>query len=347
MTGTSTSPRTTDSSSTAFLWQIQKARLMSQTHSFHLGLWTRHDWYAGPGQLTRALLALPRSRLKKLIVLENVPDYLQYLKPLEAMDDRISVVNLGGEAWSTYHALDSMGLLRDIKTTSWDEVHPQLQFVSHLTINVAGEQLLSQLLRSVPEQQWLFKYGRIPMSLLMSENLWNRVTGDSLTVRCKLSIIAAAVSSFRPAVPIAKLQPYAKHFHPIPSAHARKQKETKMTTGRKGNPFVAATFEPLQQQAIKPGMLDKWDFCLRHLYVHRAKPIKVALPYLAPNALSLLKGISEPDLPADVRIDPQTHVRNLTVAQWSILVKAFDEWPFAPEDLAVTDKLMIRDEKKG
>ena len=36
--------------------------------------------YAGPGMLTRSLLKLPPSRVKKVIVLEDQPAYLKYLK---------------------------------------------------------------------------------------------------------------------------------------------------------------------------------------------------------------------------------------------------------------------------
>lgn len=35
---------------------------------------------AGPGVLTRSLLKLPKSKLKKLIVLENGENYLKYLQ---------------------------------------------------------------------------------------------------------------------------------------------------------------------------------------------------------------------------------------------------------------------------
>ncbi|KAJ7072347.1 S-adenosyl-L-methionine-dependent methyltransferase [Mycena amicta] len=309
--------------------------------------------FPGPGQLTRALLALPRSRIKQLIVLESVESYLKYLKPLEALDSRIRVVDLGGELWTTYHTLDSMGLLKGLDTTPWDQIHPRLHFISHLQSNVSGEQLLSQLLRSIPDRQWLFKYGRIPMSFLLSESLWNRVTGDSLSVRCKLSMISAAVASSKHALPAKDLLPFSDNFHPIPSAHALAQRKSEraankaLVTGKTGNPYLAVNIEPLEDQAIAPGMLDKWDFCLRHLYVHRAKPLKAALPYLAPNAQTLLKGISDPDLPVDARLDPQTPVRKMTINDWGLLVKAFDEWPFAPEDLSVTDTVMLREEKSG
>ncbi|KAJ7218084.1 hypothetical protein GGX14DRAFT_495526 [Mycena pura] len=336
--------------------------------------------FPGPGQLTRALLALPRSRIKQLIVLENAEAYLKYLKPLERVDSRIRVLPLGGELWVSYQTLQDMKILDEVNTVPWEQgnhsvenrniVHPQLHFISHLSSSVSGEQLISQLLRSIPDQQWLFKYGRVPMSFLLSEYIWKRVLGDSLAVRCKLSTMAAAIASCTTAVPSSVLLPYAEHFHPIPPATALAQREKErrgarpLMMGKPGNPFVAVNITPLEHQVwfcnsaspiiehplsqvIQPGMLDKWDYCLRHLYVNRATPVKNALPYLAPNAQSLLKGLTSSDVDESERINPKTPVREMTIKEWSLLVKAFDEWPFAPEDLSITDTIGIDDEKHG
>ncbi|KAF8210211.1 S-adenosyl-L-methionine-dependent methyltransferase [Mycena galopus ATCC 62051] len=293
--------------------------------------------FPGPGQLTRALLALPRSRIKKLIVLEHADMYLKYLKPLESVDDRIKVIPLNGESWSSYQALEEMKMLDDVATIPWDQgVHPQLHFVSHLVSNVYGEQFISQLFRGMPDQQWLFKYGRVPMSVVMSEYIYKRILGESVSIRCKLSMISAAVASFKEAVPSKVLQPYQEHFYPKP--RASKDANTPDSRRKAGTPFVAVNITPLEEQAIQPGLLVKWDYCLRHLYVNRATPIKNALPYLAPNAQSLLKGTD---------IDPKKHVRELTVGEWSQLVTAFHAWPFAPEDLSITDTIGIDEEKRG
>lgn len=51
-------------------------------------------------------------------------------------------------------------------------VHPHLHFISHLQSNVFGEQLLSQLFRLVPDHQWLFQYGRVPLSFILSDYVW-------------------------------------------------------------------------------------------------------------------------------------------------------------------------------
>lgn len=51
-------------------------------------------------------------------------------------------------------------------------VHPQLHFISHIPQNIKGEQLIAQLFRNIPERTWLFKYGRVPMSLILGEWIW-------------------------------------------------------------------------------------------------------------------------------------------------------------------------------
>jgi transcription factor 1 len=98
-------------------------------------------------------------------------------------------------------------------------------------------------------------------------------------------------------------------------------------------------------------MLDKWDYCLRRLFVLKSKSLKSALRYdiyglpdehshiscfsshLAPGSEVLLKTITDRDLPASERVNVKTEVRKLEIREWANLVKAFDEWPFAPEVL--------------
>ena len=51
-------------------------------------------------------------------------------------------------------------------------VHPHLHFVSHLQRSIKAEQLIAQLFRCIPDQSWLYKFGRVPMSFVMSDWVW-------------------------------------------------------------------------------------------------------------------------------------------------------------------------------
>lgn len=99
-----------------------------------------------------------------------------------------------GYNWDTYSMLDEQGWLDDVPTVPWEDggavstprftiyeldtmhhlytVHPSLQFISHIPLSITGEQLVNQFLRCIPDKTWLFRYGRVPLNLIMGEWLW-------------------------------------------------------------------------------------------------------------------------------------------------------------------------------
>ncbi|KAH9019480.1 hypothetical protein EDB85DRAFT_1873067, partial [Lactarius pseudohatsudake] len=92
---------------------------------------------------------------------------------------------------------------------------PELHFVTHIPQTIPGEQLVAQLFRCIPENSWLFKYGRVPMSFILADWVWWRISAlPKGTERCKLSVIAKASSRFSPSLPPEDLSPFFEHFHP-------------------------------------------------------------------------------------------------------------------------------------
>lgn len=101
-------------------------------------------------------------------------------------------------------------------------------------------------------------------------------------------------------------------------------------------------------QIIQPGMLDKWDYCLRKLFVLKSTPLKDAVGYdqsslnreknyrpsfshLAPGSDALKSYLAGDDVPPDQRTDMTKSIRKMSVEDWAAVVGAFDRWPFAPE----------------
>lgn len=95
-------------------------------------------------------------------------------------------------------------------------------------------------------------------------------------------------------------------------------------------------------------MLDKWDYVLRRLFVLKSTPLSKAIRYalvriyhlggahlsassLSPGADALLEPLTSRTLPPSERVDVTKDIRHLTVEDWGRIVKAFDEWPFAPQ----------------
>ncbi|KAJ7594591.1 S-adenosyl-L-methionine-dependent methyltransferase [Mycena floridula] len=277
--------------------------------------------YPGPGCLTRALMKLPEGRIKKIIVMEQHAMYLKYLKPLAESDPRVTILPLDAFRWSSFETLEEI-YAEDLVSHPWDAgVHPQLQYISHLPTSLNGEQLVSQLLRLVPDKQWLYKYGRVPMNLLLSDVVWQRILPTDHKTKCKLSVIAEATVSREETVRYDVTQPFEENFYPNTVNIRVAQRH------RLGNPFRAVSLVPLQHQAINPHLIDKWDYCIRRLFVRKSQPISKSLSTLGPGAERLEKKLDGVDL--------EKKVLDLTVKDWALIIKAFDEWPFAPEDLDI------------
>ncbi|KAI0743761.1 S-adenosyl-L-methionine-dependent methyltransferase [Daedaleopsis nitida] len=291
--------------------------------------------FPGPGALSRALLELPSKSLRKLIILEDDQAFLKSLEPLQD-DPRVTVVPMSGHSWDTYTHLEEQGLLQDVVTAPWeDEALPNLHFVSHLPHSVKGEQLIAQLYRCIPEHSWLFQYGRVPMHILMSEHVWSRLSGPvSSFQRCKLSIIGEATSDIKKTLNAEVLEPYGDHFYPIPASAGRALSSTR----RAGQPVHAITSIPYAQQIIQRGMTDQWDYCLRRLFVLKSTSLKVALNSLAPGARTLCS--------PEQRVNVSKRIRDLNVADWALVLRAFDNWPFKPVDLLVTDAFIGDDSER-
>ncbi|KAM5531080.1 hypothetical protein V8D89_015245 [Ganoderma adspersum] len=294
--------------------------------------------FPGPGALSRALLELPESTVRKLIILEDDPVYLKYLNPLVDADPRVTVVPMSGHSWDTYSHLDEHRLLEDVDVAPWESSIPDLHFVSHLTHNVHGEQLIAQLLRSIPERAWLFKYGRVPMSILMSEWVWSRLeAGTGTQRRCKLSVIAEAAADLQDAFDPELVAPYEAHFFPPLGVR------TKTSNRKPGQPIYGVTAVPYPEQVIQRGTTDQWDYVLRRLFVLKRTPLKTALASLAPGAATLVKMLSDGSVPREHRVNVSKRVNELDIAEWALVNRAFEAWPFKPLDLMINDGFIPED----
>lgn len=159
----------------------------------------------GPGVLTRALLQLPRERIRKIIVLENAECFLDSLRvcrniPLSVAARSIPSATPNGRpsragppvGWICVEYLSQFGSrgssvgcgsfelartyvpcsLKHVNSNDIYTADPPLHFIAQLPTSIYGEQLIAQLLRLVPDRGWLFRYGRVPMSYVMHDFVW-------------------------------------------------------------------------------------------------------------------------------------------------------------------------------
>ncbi|TFK20919.1 S-adenosyl-L-methionine-dependent methyltransferase [Coprinopsis marcescibilis] len=301
--------------------------------------------YPGPGELTRALLNLPRERIRKIIVLESIAEFSDWLDPLAEVDDRITVLKMDPYDWATYETMITDGHLSDVPVLDWDAgVHPQLHFIQHLPSIVMGEQLLNQYVRTMPDRHWFFKYGRVTLDLICSTRMHQRLTyppGNSN--RGKIGVLCETAAEL--SVPLAheEMFPYNDHFFPPTTEKGLSltgAKSNTMSRRSVGFPHSVLRLVPLENQAIKPRELDIWDFVLRKLFISKATPVAKAIPTLAPGAASILKTLTDPSKPADQRLDVKKTPRELLIPEWRLIVDAFQQWPFRPANMNIEADLL-------
>lgn len=128
-----------------------------------------------------------------------------------------------------------------------------------------------------------------------------------------------------------------------------------------GQPMVGVNVLPHEQQIIGNAMLDKWDFCLRRLFVLKGQTLKSSIRCarrfsvtcgsydvdsivstsfvdrsLAPGSQTLLRPLTDPSLPPEERVDVKKQIRRLDIKDWALIIRAFNNWPFAPEVSNIT-----------
>lgn len=186
------------------------------------------------------------------------------------------------------------------------------------------------------------------------------------STRCKLSVVAEATADCHYSVDRELLAPYDDHFHPT----VKRVSSNKPEHRRLGQPFVAVNMVPHADQVsmmlpfqplltrphwmlpsgnhprhpgevgllLAPAVRPEIDATQARHQVRTPSPVSTLLcahPYpfssLAPGAGSLLKPLTDPSLPPEQRIDPHKPPRALSLADWALVIRAFDQWPFAPE----------------
>lgn len=174
-----------------------------------------------------------------------------------------------------------------------------------------GEQLIAQLFRNIPQRTWLFKYGCVPMSFVMGEWIWEVRSLPGARPRTLALMLSparrrgaqheGAVQGQRdcggdghgahrrgPDCPPALQRALPPGQGPFGVEKARVAADRLPARRRECAPVqrpgkcLRTGFWVLQatlmlRQVIELGLLDKWDYVLRKLFVLKAKPLKNAI----------------------------------------------------------------------
>ena len=89
-------------------------------------------------------------------------------------------------------------------------------------------------------------------------------------------MIADATAELSLSLPAERLLPYDEHFHPTVVKGVKQKPNARMP----GHPMVGVNVLPHEEQVIGNDMLEKWDYCLRRLFVLKGQSLKTAIGYV-------------------------------------------------------------------
>ncbi|GAA5870308.1 hypothetical protein JCM3774_004637 [Rhodotorula dairenensis] len=269
------------------------------------------DTYSGPGGLAKAYLELPN--VKKVICIEDAYRYRPFLERLKReYGDRVEMVERDPFTWEAYSAVEQQGLLDDVPTVGFEQVHPNFFFSGQLPNTVFGQQLFVQLVSAIAGHMWYFQRGRMQMGFLGPSPLWNKLfakPGDAHYH--KLSVLLHPLAEIEQTEILSQLLPADHHFH-------RPRNDPGQTS--------AVKVTPRAESLVKS--YDALEYVTRHMFVSKATPWRKALASIAPGAANLVPQLIEKGV-----IDDDRLVNQLTLDDWIKIADTFEAWPFRPTTL--------------
>lgn len=130
------------------------------------------------------------------IVIEDTKDNvaiwqsrLQFLQKNTANVENFQFHELNGHAWETYDRLFKQMKVVAPAVQPRTQVHDELLILGNLTSNKFGESLFAQWIRCCADRNWLQKYGRVRMVLLVREATTQKfLSGPNFPKRNRLAL---------------------------------------------------------------------------------------------------------------------------------------------------------------
>ncbi|MCO5565427.1 hypothetical protein L7F22_019100 [Adiantum nelumboides] len=326
------------------------------------------EGYPGIGSLTRELCR--HKAVEKVIAFEDHASFNKALRNLKDADEKaaekLDVVPLSCFQWESYDQLINLGGLDNIagvreerkgeadykngifSSESWKKPSSIL-FLAQLPNTVHSEQLVSQLLRSISNRYWLYRYARVRMAFICSHQMAMRcMAQQSERLYGKLTMVAAATADCKIALGTSNFTPYPDHFWPTKPAmgpqtpmtlHQASLRDHRLQPTPAKLDQCLLILEPKVKPLIEGSSeLESFDYLTKSLFILRSSPVKKALSKLAPGAEVILDTMNAGKHPAmqeigNVTIDPKSIVSDLTLTQLIGLSKMFERWPFRPINL--------------
>lgn len=219
-----------------------------------------------------------------------------------------------------------------------------------------------QLITAIFNRLWLFRYARIPLYLVCSEQIAQRCIAEpGSRFRSRISAIVQAVAEPKLLLDSSHFSAHEGNFWPeevtvgprLPrTRHAGSLANGHVSTGDTKQDQCLLVLEPRQMPLVTGPDADAFEYITRHMFVLRAKSVQYALQHMTPGADKLLEVMKQGTHPAmretgPMYIEPTARVDELTGPQLVALAKIFERWPFRPAQLFEEGRLVEIETQHG
>lgn len=330
------------------------------------------EGYAGAGTVTQRFLRHPN--VGHVYALEDAFQYWSWLRRLEnpppdaGVDgSRLTVFPFSAWEWNTYSDLEKGGAfdlaLRDravlpsqmsgnevlsFDSDDWKEDIPLEVFMT-IPNTVLGEQLVVQLISAIGNRTWLFRYGRVKVHLIITENLADRLVIEPGTFnRSKINVVTEALATVQYRMRGDEFFPLTSHTYSAgqlvvgKGAYSRAvrvaggPRTDNAASGLNRQRLAFVTITPRKDPLVTPELYPTFDWLMKNVLVLRTNTIYQSLRHVAPGAEEIVHRLAPGGMSLrsqEEAIKPSERVCDLTAKQLVALARVFDIWPFKPPEV--------------
>lgn len=262
------------------------------------------DAYPGPGVFSSALNNYLNP--KKHILIEPVPKFRKLYEKFE--NKSVATDSRDPFRWQTFlDIFKNKSLIEDPTKLNTNN----LLYTCNLT-NLQGEQLVNQYLNCVMNQNWIQKYGRIKMLLLLEKSTVLKLLAEkNEKARNRTSVQCQTFTDSK-----------------ILYDNFDSQKDIwkyKVKSVPENNKLVLLQMNPVEPP-VPMELLDSYEYVIKNLFILKTKPLSECISVLGPGANIDLASQLSPEIleksPSELELNDFIHIADL-----------FDKWPFKPDIL--------------
>lgn len=283
------------------------------------------DVFTGEGSLSSMINY--ELKPKKHYIIEKFAASIKYWKErIELLENKTNnvenfeLIERDGHNWQLYDDLITQGKISN-EIKSRDSIHSEILLLANLTIDRSGESLCAQWIMCCGHRNWLQRFGRVRMILLVQQDTAAKFLSGPKFFRRNKSAVKFDLLTDSKFVAISPSDSTIDRYDPNVIFKDQPVLVDPSSTRPVKSELCLIEVEPNNETAK---MIDECEPLLRALFIGKSKPLRATIHYVAFGANEYFLKV----LPDYILDKAPTAMLN---EDWHIVFEAWDNWAFKPE----------------